>query len=313
MTEEFPIDINRELVRDLTFRLGAQNLIDWIERKAAEIARLGDSGHWIEIHGKVLDAVGVKRVEYSPLTLGAASLKISKSEGPVIEHHRFQGDEHQRFWIAHEVAHLMWRDPSNPCHRLSAIERGLGADPTIEWLCNRFAAALLLPRWLLERSFRDLGFGGPRLTAPKLSAVPGLARLLRVPEQLLARRIWHEVLREEIAIISLFRPKEIKGRTTTWTVQWDAIPRRSTQRQKRLYGRKIPGFMLPGDLPYSGGLDGRWGSLIDEALSGKPSRPIKQIEAPKSSVVGKVERLGLTVEEARILVTVELVDLFSKD
>jgi Zn-dependent peptidase ImmA (M78 family) len=206
----------------------------------------------------LLHSVGVSGYESSRNSLGTSSLRFDKSGRVVIQLRTFRGPEDRRFWIAHEIAHLLWRDPRNLQRSLSHAELQIGADPTIEWLCNRYAAALLVPKSKIGRYF-DLE---ATPTGAALTRLPSLAKRLRIPQRLLARRYFHDLDRRSVAVLSL-KPSPITGsKNGSAEIEWEAVPKVRLSKQKKLGGRTVPKDMLPLSDVDEAGVDGRWNDLI---------------------------------------------------
>lgn len=178
------IHLNRALWEDLQRRLGTTDLLWWIEQEVERLAALGRTtlGR-VEFGRDLLRARGIVHFSAKPNLAALASIHPSE-RGYELFYRPFQRVADQRFWIAHEIAHTFWFDPDRRGRPLSPLQNVLGPDPTIEWLCNRTAAALLLPASEL------LPFDGRIEEAVR--AIPELARRYVVPERLLARRLFHD-------------------------------------------------------------------------------------------------------------------------
>ncbi len=304
---QIPNDACDELLSDLGRKLATEDLLEWIEITAQKYSAFGDRGDYIEISPELLSAFGVTRYESSRETLGTASVSISSGAGLVIRHHKFQTAYDQRFWIAHELAHLLWRNPNDRNASLSRYERTLGSDPTVEWLCNRFAAALLLPRGLIRRWISRVNMtAGGHVDYKKIGFIPYLSRQLRVPERLFARRLWHELGGQRLALYAL---RSIGSETSelNWRIQWDAIPRTRLTRIRRLAGRRIPLDMLPLVLPHNGAFDGRWMELVDKLETGRIARPLAKIRS--ESLCSGFADVGITpTDRDRLFVAIHLSD-----
>jgi Zn-dependent peptidase ImmA (M78 family) len=293
-----PTDISQELLSDLEMKLETADLLSWLENKAESLSAYGDTGLWIEISPAILNEFGVEKYVYSKDTLGMASVILAEKGKHIIQHHRLGAIEDQRFWIAHELGHILWRNPNNPTERLSRYERTLNSDPTIEWLCNRFAAALLLPRSVLLRTITKFGMVvNGEIDYRKIGQIPKLAKALRVSEQLLARRIWQELGKFDIATFALKVNRDCNDEQDSWKVQWDVIPRYQVYRKRKLYGRKIPLEMVPKQLPYDGALDGRRVVMIKDLLSGRRGKILSRLRDEFPQIYGYAVRSSFDHDE----------------
>lgn len=283
----FPSGINGALIADLERRLRTHSLLHWIEETAQELSRHGSRGTWIDLSKELLQQVGVESNIYSSTVLGTSHLRVEESGSALIEHRNFRSLEDRRFWIAHEIGHMMWRDPKAKQRALSPFERQLGADPTIEWLCNRFAAALLLPRNLLAQTFvKHSGVSTDKVPCCDVKWVPIMAHALQVPERLLVRRIFHDLMDSDLFVVRVALTERGLNSPDSGVVLWEAIPRRSLNRPKSLYKRRIPVNALPSDEVTDGRLDGRLLSLYESAFSPGRARPLEPVRGSQRSAFG---------------------------
>lgn len=195
--------INSALLRDLEGRLGASNIYDWIEGRTTELARLGwrRSG-WIDFRPRLLAAANIDKiriVEASEID-GEACLRPTTAGKYEILYRQVFNWEHERFWIAHEISHSFWLKPGTAAQPLSSLQKGFGADPTIEHLCNYSAGALLLPKRLLEILLDSLGVRlGEKIIQPR--AIPLLAEKLHLPWQAVAHRWLHDLMELPLSVV----------------------------------------------------------------------------------------------------------------
>jgi hypothetical protein len=134
-----------------------------------------------------------------------------------------------RFTVAHELAHTYFMQRVGD-HTQSIYSTGIGVHAVIEYLCDRFAAALLLPRerfkaWLYERGFEA--------EAPRLDLLSAAARRFDVAPQAIARRYFYHFLQRSCAIVSARRAVG----TQNWCASWFAVPGR--------FDNEIEGFITP--------------------------------------------------------------------
>jgi hypothetical protein len=285
-----PKGLNKTLLKDLERRVGTTDLLDWIEKTADSLSLHGDAGGWIELTPALIQQAGARGCRYSPDTLGTSRLKIEADGNAFVEHHNFRTPEDRRFWIAHELGHLLWRDSGNPSKPLSPNEKQMGADNTIEWLCNRFAAALLLPRNLLSRTIDVSGLKDRQGNLSlELRSIPDFAKKLRVPERLFARRLFHDIYNSNLFVVRVGRTSAKISSDAGISVRWEAIPRLELAKPKRLSGRKIPPKMLPENDVRDGQLDGRWLALFRDAFTDKRARPLSRISSTKERAYGEAQ------------------------
>ena len=302
----FPAGINECLLSDLAKKLGTTNLLNWIEEKAELLASFGDTGIWIELTPLLMHHAGADGCQYSNTVIGTSQLSISHDGVTVVEHHNYCEPEDRRFWIAHELGHILWRTLEDSKAPLSNVERQIGSDLTIEWLCNRFAAALLTPRFVLRRAFESIGNGAfPIDYNIDLSFIPDLARKLRVPERLLARRIYHEVSGNTLSIFRVDRENSTVKTDLAYKIRWEAMPRFLITKTKRLVGRNIPRGMLPLSNITESKLDGRWLPLIKSAFQASRARPLKDLGASLPPTRGTARWLGQETDRNSLLIGIE--------
>jgi hypothetical protein len=275
--------LNWKLLEDLSTRLGTQSLLEWIEEKTAALAREGwstESGR-VELTSRLLGKAGIKSVSLDPRCTGFAEMRASRPGQYEVSIRAFRTAVNRRFSLAHEVAHTFWFEPNTAARPLSKWQSILADDPTIEWLCNRAAAALLVPRGLLERS---LSYHKATLLddQPKLHLLWDLAAQYGVPIQMLARRWLHDLAVRYLALVSL-KPftddaKSSSGMMISWSAELDA---RST-RSRSLYGRSIPPHAIPQcdkGATQKVFLDARWAAFLAQARSLERARAFKDLPA----------------------------------
>jgi hypothetical protein len=265
--------INHQLLADLAKRLGTDDVLRWLEEQTASLARLGwkKPGH-VELGSRLLGAAGVSACVGDLKTAEAAQIEPDGAGTYRIRYHYFSPQVNQRFWIAHEIVHTFWFRKGGRGEALSRCQRVLGSDPTIEWLCNRGAAALLVPRGALESlAIRD----GYRLndTPLPIHLLTSFAQRLRVHPRLLARRWFHEILDEPENIICLMPADDRSATGDTrfrYRVVWEAIYSPRMKAPKKLQGRVVPREAVPSELAQHARpatIDGRWRTMAAQAKS----------------------------------------------
>ena len=184
------------------------------------------------------------------------------------------------------------------------MQSHFGSDPTIEYLCDRFAAALLLPRQLFLQSARHLGLTD-QAQVPFLHLIPQLAERFRVGEQAVARRLFFHLLPRSIAILCIQQKVDsVRGGEAQrkWKTSWCALPADLHQRQMvaglriplEANGRVIPNSMIPhvrDGLSVECELDSRWW----RGLQAQPERQSRQpfsLQQGEGGHIGFVGRVG---------------------
>jgi hypothetical protein len=274
--------LNPALWRDLERRLGTHDLVEWLETEAERVATLGRNGRSpVAFTAALLRDRNVISHRSKPY-LPALQTILATPQGYEIHYSPFQRIEDQRFGIAHEIAHTFWLTTDGSGRPVSPLQRVIGDDPTIEWLCNRGAAAILLPRSDLAKVVDNVPF--------VLHQIPSIAAHYIVPERLVARRILHELAKTGgDADILAVRLKDKQAR-----VWWFSPAPGKPEVNKRVENRVIPQGCLP-DVP-SGKtteveLDGRWWLLGSSASSPSRAKPLNQCDPMKAKQawVGRIE------------------------
>lgn len=267
--------INRSLLQDLERRLGTADLVDWLETQAERVANLGRgrSGR-VDFTRSLLRDRSITKIS-AELHLPALATIRWQRTGYEIAYAAFSRRiEDQRFAIAHEIAHTFWFAPERGMEPLSPLQRALGDDPTIEWLCNRAAAAILLPR----SDVLEIAQDAPRI----LHHVPRLAKRYLVPERLVARRVFHDLcVPKEFFVAGIRADVE---RSECRRIAWFASPL-GARATKSVDGRVIPEELLP-DVPVGetteAEVDGRWWALIESLSTRSRAKPLKHSSAMPS-------------------------------
>jgi hypothetical protein len=245
-------------VRDLAQRIGTANLLEWIDRTAETLAEFGKiNTGLVWLTDSLLRARRIVAVEQGEL---AGHARITwRGDGYLITCRRGLPEVDRRFAIAHEIGHTYWF-VDGTTRPLSPSQMDVGRDQTIETLCNRFAAALLLPRrwlenWLLRHDWTQ--------RSPRLELIPRVASLLGTPERAVAKRVVHEIHGRDCAIICVQKTRQ------TARIMWCVLPHhRKTlgdiagmRIAMRTYRKVIPTDMIPNaveQLTTTASLDGRW-------------------------------------------------------
>lgn len=157
-----------------------------------ELSRqFGPNGPPVDVE-RIVRAYGIPIV-YADLGSEVSGLLISGGEPARICIQEQDVPARRRFTLGHELAHFLLRHQFEPGEHVH-VDRGnyisqrgslaaAGVDPK-EMEANQFAAALLMPRWLLEPEVRGLS-SGPVLD----QHVTELAKRFEVSEQAMTIRL----------------------------------------------------------------------------------------------------------------------------
>jgi IrrE N-terminal-like domain len=265
-----PGHLNAALCGDLERRLGTESLLNWLEDEAARVSALGTTHTGaVGFTERLLSDRRIVRLLRKPYLPSLASIRTSVA-GYEIFYRPIQRIEHQRFWIAHEIAHTFWFSQERLGSPLSPLQSALGPDDTIEWLCNRAAAALLLPKSDLKKHAFD---------ATYLHVIPKLAKTHLISERLVARRLIQDIFQADIAVICVSPPDESHSSAR---VSWATSARLPGTERREPRGRFIPPELLP-DLDEESTtrceLDGRWWTLIEPSRDGRAPVPLGRLKS----------------------------------
>lgn len=280
--------LSSALQKDLEKRLGTEDIFAWIESQAEELATLGRcASGWVRLTRDIFRARHIEEVKPGKV-LGKANIFRGKT-GYLVEFARGLPDEVRRFAIAHEIGHTYWFDGSAPGVSVTPLTWKGGRDPNIEYLCNRFAAALLLPRNSTRHWFLREGPAAPE-AVPPLHMLRSAAQHFRVPEQAVAKRFFFEISCSQLAIISLRRAvSDDVQKTKTWVVAWCVLPdfidrsrdADGVQIPIKQAGRVVPSAWIP-DLPGEGtvevDLDARWWRALNPVGNREGKTPLRRWE-----------------------------------
>jgi hypothetical protein len=301
--------INRFLVEDLQNRLGTSDLFFWIEIEAEGLAGKGlASTGFVHFSNPLLKARKIRGI-FKDNVVGDACIKPSNGELYDIYYQHGLPFTKLRFSVAHEIGHTYWFAPGGGAKPLSPIQRKLGRDPNIEYLCNLFAEAILLPRTLLIHYTKELLKKYDNTDIP-LHIIPTLSTKFRVAEQAVARRLFSSTDSALEAIVCLrlstkpIKPSSLESANgTRWVTSWCSILNCSSYSKEgvsgfstplRRSGRNIPSVMIP-ELPEGKTttlyLDGRWWEGLKKQPSHTARIPLDRVP-PKQVREGYATRIG---------------------
>ena len=289
----------RGVLDDLQIILGTSSIREWIDEKAEQLAQLG--------------AVPTGRIEFTPAMLQARRISeirprqlpghariVPTQAGYRIDIHASLPLNVRRLRIAHELGHTYWFAPGGEGKPLSSAQVDPYWDPDIEFLCDRFAAALLLPRTaILQRLATQNCSQEPIITI--LNHIPELAARYQVPERIVTERVAFSLFDRDSPIFCArqvplrlqLSPKD--AAPDSWNLSWCAVPdqlvsRKTTagikmQKSQSVNRRKIPVDMIPdwaSNETEQGLIDGRWYRLLTGQESVTAVGPLsRQTEIPQ--------------------------------
>ena len=213
--------LNDTLMAELARSVGSGDLLEWIEERTAELSSI----YWSKDGGMSLSQSFLRRmritdVAYSSLQ-GSAILRPTGAGYQIVVKTGLP-PETMRFAIAHEIGHAFFVDTESTTRSLNKLQWAIGRDPTVEHLCDRFAAALLIPLGQLRQSIEDHSVKVSE-GIPPLHLIRVLASEFRVPEQAMAKRICHDLYQTPVAIVCL-RPTQGEANAIKWRTSWCALP-----------------------------------------------------------------------------------------
>lgn len=298
--------ISPYLIKDLEAKLRTHDLFSWIDEEGERLALFG-----LTQMGSVEFTDELKH-ERNIVILPGNIIKEDASIRPekdyyIIYYKKDLPSHRKRFAIAHEIGHTYWFAPGKGERPLSSLQLNV-ADPNIEYLCDRFAAALLLPRKHFSHLLEQRGFFNDPIIPP-LHLIPQFAKVYSVADQAVARRIFFQLFPRKLAILCI--RKEISfalplvptdQKKYCWKVSWCALPAELQQRESidgikiplKTSARIIPEEMIPkisegGTKAYA--LDGRWWDGIQGQPKLKSKITFKRLP-PKNPKEGYASLFG---------------------
>lgn len=283
--------INPHLIKDIESRVHTDDLFAWIDEESEKLAELGiDRSGSVEFTDELLRSRHISESCAVPLAAERAFIEF-RDGNYVVYYKKDLPSTRLRFAIAHEIGHTYWVTQGSGNGSLSPIQAALYTDPGIEYLCDRFAVGLLLPKGRVLESIEQLGcaIDSP---VPPIHAIEPIAAQYRVDAQMVARRLFFELSPRRLAIVGV--RKNVRGSLSLpgfeicdrWAVQWCALPS-ELQRAEHISGIKVPfktnGRVIPDDMiPHiaTGGtfvqsLDGRWWEGVRGEAVARSRKPFK--------------------------------------
>jgi Zn-dependent peptidase ImmA (M78 family) len=255
------------LIADLERRIRCADIFDWIECQAESLAEFGANSGAVVVKWSMLRARNILRV-VSDQSVARACI-VATGDGFEIRINPALPRLARRFALAHELAHTYWFANHREMMPLSPREWRGGRDPVIEYLCDRFAAAFLVPRQRLATSLAAFG-ATVSDEIPRLDLVSRIARSFDVAEQAVARRLCVDLRRDRIAVVAIRKVSQANmfGSDERWESSWCAVPDDVRATAKDIdyriplkSRRRIPNDMVPSDAIWGTSrmeLDERW-------------------------------------------------------
>ncbi len=268
LSSKVSLHTNQYLIEDLQGRLGTENLANWIDLQADLLSSDGRvAAGYIHFSPELLEKRRIKRICEAHVA-GQACIRPAQGDYYEITYDPKLSVPALRFAIAHEIGHTYWFRPGGGAKPLSPLQRRLGRDPDIEYLCNRFAEALLLPLSAVRSLENHYGYD----EVPSLQAIREISGRFKLSEQAVVRRLFAVSGLLEGSIICL------RKLTQKWVTQWCVTSDRNYEDRCPsgfripLFGKKtVPDDMLP-EIPEGGthplALDGRWWQALKLVPSG---------------------------------------------
>jgi hypothetical protein len=283
--------INPRLIEDIESRVHTDDLFAWIDEESEKLAELGieESGS-IEFTDALISSRHISELCVASLSTERAFIEF-KDGSYVINYKKGLPSPRQRFAIAHEIGHTYWVAQNRENASLSPIQAALYSDPGIEYLCDRFAVGLLLPKKRVLESIKHFGcsIDSP---VPPLDVIEPVAAQYRVDAQMVARRLFFELSPRRLAIVAV--RNDVHGtlplpgfeRKDHWAIQWCALPG-ELQQVEHIAGLKVPfktnGRLIPDEMiphiatrgTFVQSLDNRWWEGVRGESVARSRKPFK--------------------------------------
>ena len=289
--------VNPFLVKDLESRLHTDNLYDWIDKEAEGLAALGFSRDgYVDFTIELCRARKISNIisVSGNSTVEDACIRAENNQY-VIYYKNLLPVYRRRFAIAHEIGHTYWFFPDAGEQPLSPIQYHIGNDLNIEYLCDRFAAALLLPRGHV-RIFLMNQSSSLKSNIPPLHLIPDLSFKFRVADQAVARRLFFQLFPRKLVIVcirnisaSSLLSHSKQGNNCSYELVWCALPAEFQQQELipnfkiplKTHGRVIPIDMVPQidgtQKTVKTNLDERWWIALQAQPKIKARIPLKYL------------------------------------
>ena len=250
--------LNTHLIQSLEYRLRISDIFSWIDQEGERLAQFGlcENGcvEFTESLKKESRIDAIKMISNG--VIGEDACIIPHNERYQILYKKGLPENRMRFAIAHEIGHTYWLKNMLP---ISNLQNTAGRNTTIEYLCDRFAAALLLPKKDLLKRFELENVLKDETILP-LHLIQSIAKRYRIADQAVARRLFYHLFPRNVALISIKQDQIIydlftKGEehNVDWKVVWCALPADIQQCELntdikiplRTRGKLIPVDMIP--------------------------------------------------------------------
>lgn len=173
------------LLDDISKYCGTADLFEWIDDQADQLSALGSvGGDFVEFTDALREARAVAEIRpVAPSEMRSPGRLSHGSPGYRIDVHWNLPATFKRYVIAHEIGHTLWIRPGTTTP-ISGCQSP-GADADIEYLCDWFASALLMPRRLVLPAIAHL-----ETPIDLLNNISTLARRFMVPERVAVSRVF---------------------------------------------------------------------------------------------------------------------------
>ncbi|WP_257164938.1 ImmA/IrrE family metallo-endopeptidase [Bradyrhizobium sp. SRS-191] len=154
--------------------IGGRDVFDWIDDTGAELATAGFDGCCVDLNSKLLALAGVDRIfETDQTSIEARVERVGAGFKILI--YRHLNDVDRRALLAHEVAHVVLA--SNRAVSRVLDREMLSFDRDLEFLVDRLAYSILVPKWFIRERSANLIFWEGFTLAERWRVPPKIAFL----------------------------------------------------------------------------------------------------------------------------------------
>jgi Zn-dependent peptidase ImmA (M78 family) len=131
--------------------------LDPVERWAESAWRRLDLQPMVDLYA-VTDYLNIRVVRKGFTTAAATGVYwiTPKGRAVILINKHVELIERQRWTLAHEIGHHLLRKPGDTGRICVLGIPSMQADPAIERKCDKFAAALLMPHWIVKEWWNEL-------------------------------------------------------------------------------------------------------------------------------------------------------------